>query len=112
MKPAIAYRVAIGLSVLNLFGLAFALPAEPMHAAGHVVLAVLLVSWARRSRRAMGGHTAGEVRQQMDEHAAALENAQATLDDQARQLAELQERVDFAERMLIQARERPPENKK
>ena len=46
------------------------------------------------------------LKQQMEENAAALEEAHRTLDDQATQLAELQERVDFAERLLAQARDR------
>ena len=46
------------------------------------------------------------LKQQMDENAAALDEAHRTLDEQAAQLAELQERVDFAERLLAQARDR------
>jgi len=44
--------------------------------------------------------------QQLDQHAEALEDAQASLASQARQIAELQERVDFAERLLAQVRNR------
>jgi hypothetical protein len=45
--------------------------------------------------------------EQLDRQAAALEDAQNSLENQAAQLAELQERVDFAERMLAQGRDRP-----
>jgi len=46
------------------------------------------------------------MQEQLDEQAAALEDAQARLASQATQLAELHERVDFAERLLTQARDR------
>ena len=44
----------------------------------------------------------------LEQQEAALEDARAALSTQSFQLAELQERVDFAERVLIQARERAP----
>ena len=46
------------------------------------------------------------MQQQFDEQATALEDAQTLLANQGAQLAELQERVDFAERMLAQLRDR------
>lgn len=46
------------------------------------------------------------IKQQLVQYAAALEDAQTTLADQSKELAELQERVDFAERLLSQARGR------
>jgi len=48
-----------------------------------------------------------QIKQRLEQHAAALEDAQTTLTDQSTQLAELHERVDFAERLLAQARDRP-----
>lgn len=47
-----------------------------------------------------------QIKQRLDEHAAALEDAQTTATNQASQLAELQERVDFAERLLAQSKDR------
>jgi hypothetical protein len=47
-----------------------------------------------------------EIKQRLEQHAAALEDAQTTLANQSTQLAELQERLDFAERLLAQARDR------
>ena len=44
---------------------------------------------------------------QLKDHAAALEDVQNNLASQSSQLAELQERVDFAERPLAQSRDRP-----
>jgi hypothetical protein len=40
------------------------------------------------------------------DHAAALEDVQNSLASQSSQLAELQERLDFAERLLAQSRDR------
>ena len=45
---------------------------------------------------------------QVEQYGAALEDAQSALATQAAQLAELQERVDFAERVLTKARDRLP----
>lgn len=47
-----------------------------------------------------------ELKLQLEQHAAALQDAQSALSEQATELAELQERVDFAERLLAQARDR------
>jgi hypothetical protein len=46
------------------------------------------------------------ISHQLDRQAAALEDAQNTLANQETQLAELQERLDFTERMLAQGRDR------
>jgi hypothetical protein len=43
---------------------------------------------------------------QLRDHAAALEDVQNSLANQANQMAELHERVDFAERLLAQSRDR------
>ena len=43
---------------------------------------------------------------QLKDHAAALEDVQNSLASQSSQVAELQERLDFAERMLAQSRDR------
>ena len=57
----------------------------------------------RRSARSDLAHLA----EQLDDHAAALEDAQNSLANQSAQIAELQERLDFAERVLAQGRDRP-----
>jgi outer membrane lipoprotein-sorting protein len=44
--------------------------------------------------------------EQLKDHAAALEDVQNSLASQSSQMAELQERVDFAERLLAQGRDR------
>ena len=43
---------------------------------------------------------------QLKDHAAALEDVQNSLASQSSQMAELQERLDFAERILAQSRDR------
>jgi predicted nucleic acid-binding Zn-ribbon protein len=44
--------------------------------------------------------------EQLKEQAAALDDVQSSLANQSSQLAELQERLDFAERVLAQSRDR------
>jgi hypothetical protein len=60
------------------------------------------------ARRGGSGPKLDELKRQVEQYAAAVEDAHNTLADQAAQLAELQERVDFAERLLAQARDRIP----
>jgi hypothetical protein len=62
---------------------------------------------AARSRAVSRGEVA-QLTEQLDHHAAALENAELSLERQQAQLAEMQERLDFAERMLVQYRDRVP----
>jgi predicted Zn-dependent peptidase len=58
------------------------------------------------ARRGSSAAELTALKQQLEQHAASLEDAQSTLASQAAQLAELQERVDFAERLLAQGRDR------
>ena len=46
------------------------------------------------------------VTAQLEEHTAALEDTQNSLANQSAQIAELQERLDFTERVLAQSRDR------
>lgn len=46
------------------------------------------------------------IRRELEQYAVALEDAQTSLANQSTQIAELQERVDFAERLLAQSRDR------
>jgi len=55
-----------------------------------------------------------QLSDQLKDHAAALEDVQNSLAMQSSQMAELQERLDFAERLLAQGRDRTllkPENR-
>jgi septal ring factor EnvC (AmiA/AmiB activator) len=47
-----------------------------------------------------------QLSEQLKDHAAALEDVQHSLAGQSSELAELQERLDFTERLLAQSRDR------
>lgn len=97
-KPAIWYPIALALSAINLAGAGFALrPPEPLHATVHIVLAAAFWMWAQRLRRGPG---AGELQ-------AGFEALEIELGNLRQELSEVQERLDFAERMLAQGREPP-----
>jgi len=102
--------IAIALSILNVAGFGFAIgTAEPTHALGHGILAFGFGLWATRLRQGpRGGGELARMQDLLEQQEAALEDARAALSTQSFQLAELQERVDFAERVLVQARERAP----
>jgi uncharacterized membrane-anchored protein YhcB (DUF1043 family) len=70
-----------------------------------IVLVAGAIAGAIRGR----GSSRSEVAQlsdQLKDHAAALDDVQNSLASQSSQLAELQERLDFAERLLTQGRDR------
>jgi outer membrane murein-binding lipoprotein Lpp len=70
-----------------------------------LVMVAGAISGAIRGR----GSSRAEVSQlseQLKDHAAALEDVQNSLAAQSSQVAELQERLDFAERLLAQGRDR------
>ena len=57
-------------------------------------------------RRGVSASELSDLRQQLEQNLEALDEARTTLANQGAQLTELQERLDFAERMLTQARDR------
>jgi hypothetical protein len=75
------------------------------------IAATTVVMVARTIAAAISGRVArselGQVKEQLEQHSAALEEAESSLAHQSTQLAELQERLDFAERLLAQGRARP-----
>ena len=99
------FRILAALSILNLAGMGYALGrgGDAQHVMVHVVLAAGFGLWAWRLKRRPSSLG---VQDQLEQQVAALEDAQATLADQSAQLAELQERLDFTERILAQSRER------
>ena len=108
-KPKVWFPIATVLSILNVGAVWFAaVPAQPMHATVHAALAVGFALWAAKLRQRLSAGTSatGSLQDQVEIQAAALQEAEANLANQASQLAELQDRVDFAERLLIQARDR------
>lgn len=96
-RPAIWYPIAVVLTILNLVAVGFAVrPAEPWwHPTIHAALALVFGLWARRLRPGPGGSKA-QVRPE------ALE---AEVDELRAEVAELHERMDFAERLLAQGPE-------
>lgn len=100
--PRIWYPIAVVLAAINVGAVWFAAaPGEPMHATTHAVLGVAFALWAQRLRRAsvtMSDHD-GEI--------AALE---LEAHDLRQALAEAQERVEFAERVLAEQPERRPDD--
>lgn len=93
LKRTVWHPIAVGLSVINLLGLGYAVGvSEPGHAAIHGVLALGFWLWVRRLRRDPGG-TEDEDR---------FEALEAEVTKLRQELSETQERVDFAERLLAQ----------
>lgn len=84
---------------------------EPVFILALAIAATTMVLVAKAIAGAIAGRGASrselaEVKQRLDQDTAALEDAQTILANQSTQLAELQERLDFAERLLAQARDR------
>ena len=95
-KRTIWYPIAIVLSVINLVGVGFAAgEPQPWHAALHAALALAIGLWAQRLRQGPGG----------SELQAPLEGLEAEVDALRAEVAELHERMDFAERLLAQVPE-------
>jgi hypothetical protein len=104
-KRKIWLPISLVLSVVNLVAVGFAAaPGEPVHATLHAALALAFGVWAQRLWQAPGNNTAHaslsspEVRDDLD----ALDGEVGTMQ---RELSEMQERLDFAERMLAQGAE-------
>jgi hypothetical protein len=74
--------------------------------AGTAIVIVRTIAGAFAARNASRPEMA-RLREQIEQQAAALDDAHAALAEQADQLTALEERVDFAERLLAQNRERP-----
>lgn len=93
---------AWALSAANVVSVWFAaLPGEPAHATLHAVLAVACALGARHltiRRRAQGG--SADLQQVLDQNEQLQENA----DGMQARVAELEERLDFTERLLAQQR--------
>ena len=70
-----------------------------------VVLAARAIAGGIRGRGTSRSEGA-QLSDQLKDHTAALEDVQNSLASQASQLAELHERLDFAERLLAQGKDR------
>lgn len=95
IKPRIWYPIAVVLSAVNLGAVWFAArPGEPWHATAHAGLALAFGLWAYRLRQTRRGS-------ELEAHAEPLA---LQVDDLRHALAETQDRLDFAERVLSQGR--------
>jgi hypothetical protein len=93
------YPIALVLSVLNFVGAGFAVgQAEPFHAMVHVALGLAFGLWAQRLKLRPDGI-------ELEDRLEALEAEMGELGDLRRELTEIQERLDFAERLLAQGQE-------
>ena len=105
-KPRIWFPIASILSAINLGAVWFAAaPGEPLHATAHAVAAVAFAMWAQRLKgRLRSGveMTSGVHRIEPGVDTLALD-----VDDLRQALAETQERLDFAERILAQKDPQP-----
>jgi membrane protein implicated in regulation of membrane protease activity len=103
-NPAIWYPIAILLSVANVVAIGFtAGPGQPWHAVGHAALALAFASWARRLRKRRGGSE-----QLPGERGETLEALETDVSRLRQEVSEMQERLDFAERLLAQRPEARP----
>ena len=100
-KPSTWYPIAVAVTVLNLVGLGWAVrePAEPLHAAAHVALALAFGLWARRLRQG-GGGSEQQARLETSDTLEALEALETEVGRLRQELSETQERLDFTERVL------------
>ncbi len=99
-KPAVWYPIAVVVSGLNLIAVGV-YASEPGHALGHAVVALAFGWWAQRLRQTPSPR-GGDV----SELQAGLESLDAQVTRLRQELSETQERLDFAERLLAQGRER------
>jgi hypothetical protein len=94
------WAIAVGLSVVNLVGAGFALgQAEPAHAGIHVVAALAFGIWSRRLRRGPQEGQFDEARLELEEQTRAR---LAIVDQLETRVSELENRLDFTERLLAE----------
>jgi hypothetical protein len=100
-KPAIWRPIAVILSAINLVAVGFAAgEAQPWHAGVHAALALVFGMWAQRLHR---GPAAGS--EQLEAGLEQLEALEAEVGRLGRDMSEMQERLDFTERVLAQQAE-------
>ena len=82
-----------------------AVPGQPLHATAHAALALAFGYWAVRLRQRLGTGEQEARFQALEGEAGRLESIDDEMDRLRQALSETQERLDFAERMLVQGRE-------
>src|SRR5207247_1040139 len=109
--PRIWEPIAWILTGINVVSAGFAaVPGQTVHAATHATLAVLFALWAQRLRRQKAAAADASVTDaSMAERLSELESRSGEfekLQDVETRLAELEERLDFTERALVEVRSR------
>lgn len=100
-------RVAVVLSALNWAGAGFAIAgSETWHAATHVALAVGFGWWAQRiGQRRHQDEIRTEVEDTLESPLGRIQSLEGEVARMQQELYEVQERLDFTERVLTQAKE-------
>jgi len=111
LKPSFWFPIAVGLSALNLVAVGFAVrPGERWwHAGIHATLALVFGLWAQRLRQSPRGSGGSELEDRLAALEAEVSRVEALEGDLSRlrqELSEAQERLDFAERLLVKGREK------
>jgi Tfp pilus assembly protein PilO len=109
-KAPIWPYVAFALTALNVAGAGYAVAlAEPMHAAAHVVFAFGFGWWAQRLRqRRQDNEWKTGIRDTLENPLERLATLEADVSRLQQELSEVQERMDFTERILARGRESGP----
>jgi hypothetical protein len=101
-KPAIWYPISVVLSAVNLVAVGFAAgESEPWHAGIHAGVALAFGLWSQRLRQDRRG---SELQAPL-EVIEALDSLEAEMSKTRQELGEIQERLDFTERLLAQRQE-------
>ena len=101
LNPRTWYPIAALGAFVNVVAFAFAAAsAEPWHATTHAVLATAFWLWAQRIKARPGVGALEGV------HEAAIAALREEVLELRREVSEMQERLDFAERLLSQVRDR------
>jgi len=101
-KSAIWFPIAVVLSVINLVAAGFAAgEPQPWHVGTHAALALAFGLGARRLRQGPGGSELQAPLEVLE----AVEALEAEVSKLRQELSEMQERLDFTERVLAQGPE-------
>ena len=104
-KPTTKFQILFWLSALNLIFLGYALP-NVLHAAGHGLLVLGFGLWARRVwRDSRGGLEEARPEAPGSDNEERFADLGDEVSELRRQLSETQERLDFAERLLMKERQ-------
>ena len=107
-KPRVWYPLATLLAIVNVVSVPFAvMPGEPWHATAHAVLAVAFGLWAQRLRQRLTIER--EEALETPDQAEQIDGLEDEVLRLRQELSEMQERLDFTERVLVQkSGVRPP----